>query len=328
MKELHIVAKGTGWEDAPVNGEIWGVNDVCAMRDVSLCFYMDREAFIKTKKSSEEDIKELTRRYHVSYGAFKIMDDCIKEACNEKNTPLFCTKKFDDIPTSKSYPIEEIKMYFGVDYFGNSLDYMMAYALYNGYRSIHTWGLNMNIGTKYIHEKPAMSFWLGYALGLGAEIHLHGAECEMLRTHDGLVYAYHERQIMSRENVKCLLGGKPKKLDFSSAVMLLDPTDRLLFINVLLNGDADFETVEQVVEFQKAISFTEEEQKKLKFYAEPGDKRKKAGIRFVEDIVPPKEFKVPSKVRMLAMKTLVELDKSRQITKPYRKLYKELVLGE
>jgi len=89
-----------------------------------------------------------------------------------------------------SYPLEGVIDKFKTDYFSNSVDYAIALALYEGYDEIHLYGVNMETNSEYAFEKAGVDFWCGYALGLKAQVIVHGMFSTIMRTKDGLLYGY------------------------------------------------------------------------------------------------------------------------------------------
>ena len=97
--EVAIIGKGPGFESAPLKGDgviAWGVNDAVGHRECDVCFWMDRT----WEKGNQAD-------------------RIIVVSVNHTNTPLYSTQEWEDIPSSIRYPIEEIKEFFGVDYFAD-----------------------------------------------------------------------------------------------------------------------------------------------------------------------------------------------------------------
>ena len=77
----------------------------------------------------------------------------------------------------ESYPIDEIQDHFRTRFFGNSICYMIAYALYMGYERIVLWGCNIKPGPAdepIVKNHPGIEFWLGYAMGAGVEVQVQG----------------------------------------------------------------------------------------------------------------------------------------------------------
>lgn len=69
-----------------------------------------------------------------------------------------------------NYPIEEIEAKYKSSYFNNSISYMIAYALYNGYKKIKMWGVDIEKRSEYAFERPCVLYWMGLARGMGMEI--------------------------------------------------------------------------------------------------------------------------------------------------------------
>lgn len=180
--KLALIGKGPGRELAPLIGEgvvTWGVNDVIAQRNVDVCFWMDRHLM----KDSQ-------------------MDFLTTDAVNHNKTPMYSVRKWDDIPTSIEYPKSEVNRVFGIDYFGDSLCYMIPLALMEGYRDLSFYGFTYAYGNKYITEKPAVEAWIGIALGLGSRVSFVGEHCELFKTKDSKNYSYETPQKMPRENIQ------------------------------------------------------------------------------------------------------------------------------
>ena len=170
---INIVGSAPGWEDCPVNdGFIWGINNMHLLRDVDL---------IVDVHKTRNDPKEQKDKIHLA-------------VLKDKNIHAFLHSKIEGMPNVDRYPIEEITKKFGVDYFGCGIDYIVALAIYSGATEIHLYGIWMAQGTEYAHQKPSLEFWLGYAMGAGIKIHIHGAYSAILRTYNGLMYGYETHQ--------------------------------------------------------------------------------------------------------------------------------------
>ena len=84
----------------------------------------------------------------------------------------------------RRYPLERVIKKLNLNYFSNSISYMIAYALYKYTRrdkktgrlvlkqplKLSLYGVDMWEGGEYAQEKGGVECWLGYALGLGAEV--------------------------------------------------------------------------------------------------------------------------------------------------------------
>ena len=307
MKEVHIIGKGPGWDLAPDEGETWGANDLLAWRNgnVKLTFYIDRHLHLK------EDSGDLS-----------LMNDVVTERCNKHHVPVFCTQKYDDIPTSMEFPIYDIIDAFGgIDYFGNSIDYMIAYAIYMGFEHIHLYGVNMKYGTVYIWEKPVTSFWLGVAIGHGVEVSVHGANSEMLFTADRNLYSYGTVQNMDRENIKinkALLKGAGQT---GATDMNLTSKDRIIIPAILpTNGTA--EEMEARDDLINLIDLSDDEKEQLKVR---NHQDKPSVIVFDETVSTTKDFDIPADCMSLLVKTMEGLSLEKKITPHTLPLYKKVM---
>lgn len=178
MKEVHIIAKGKGWELAPEDGETWGVNDIVLRRDkLTLAFDM-HNLIVKRKSKIDGDAFKLTM-----------------EKATKNNIPVMTLEKYDFVPTSVKYPLDEIVEKFKSCYFGSSIDHMVAYALYKDYDIINLYGINMILFSEYQRQKPSLEFWIGMAMGLGRKVNVFAGEhSAILKTFNRLIYGYNVTQ--------------------------------------------------------------------------------------------------------------------------------------
>jgi hypothetical protein len=57
-------------------------------------------------------------------------------------------------------------------YFTNSISWMIALAIYKGYKEIHVYGVNMAQTQEYQHQRPSCEHLLGWARGAGIKVYL------------------------------------------------------------------------------------------------------------------------------------------------------------
>jgi hypothetical protein len=101
--------------------------------------------------------------------------------------PVMMWRNHPHIPNSERYPLEEILNFFDVfgeglatdqpdlrnrAYFTNTISWMIALAIYKGYKEIHVFGVNMAQDQEYQHQRPSCEFFLGWARGMGIKIYL------------------------------------------------------------------------------------------------------------------------------------------------------------
>jgi hypothetical protein len=87
--------------------------------------------------------------------------------------PVYMLKKYDEVPASVKFPLEELVEHFSDDegfsgdYFTNSISFMIALAVYEAYSEIHVYGVNMLGSDEYEYQRPCVEYWVGFAKGRG-----------------------------------------------------------------------------------------------------------------------------------------------------------------
>lgn len=164
---VHIVGKGNGWQDAPAEGNVWGITQLICRRPVGRVIDMN-DYSLWGPLEAEEATK--ARGIAAERGIEYIDRD--------------------------NYPLQEIIEQFGIDYFTGTVDYAIALALYEEHDDIHLWGVNVVSDSEYRYQKPGVDFWCGYALGRGARLTVHGDLSAVMQTRDGKLYGYGFPQTM------------------------------------------------------------------------------------------------------------------------------------
>jgi len=170
--KVAIIGKGAGWELAPMDGESWGITQLCLRRPVSLTIDMN---VYDDGRWGDEQAREA---------------DAARQYCLDHAIPYI------DLAT---YPIDDIIGHFGTDYFTNTVDYALALAIYRGYRAIDMYGVNMATFGEYAYQKPGVEFWTGMAMGRGIKVNVHGSLSVILKSRDGLLYGYDRRQLWAEK---------------------------------------------------------------------------------------------------------------------------------
>jgi hypothetical protein len=89
---------------------------------------------------------------------------------------------------ARRYPLEAIQNRFGVNFFSDTIAYMIAYALYEGkWKTIKMYGVDMFDGGEYRQEKGGVEFWIGYGMGMGVKF-IISEGASILQTVTGLPY--------------------------------------------------------------------------------------------------------------------------------------------
>jgi hypothetical protein len=78
--------------------------------------------------------------------------------------PIYFLKDEPDIPAAQAYPLDQIMAWCEKNghspYFSNSISYMIALALMDGYTTVGVWGVDMAAGGEYQSERPSVEYWL------------------------------------------------------------------------------------------------------------------------------------------------------------------------
>ena len=90
-------------------------------------------------------------------------------------TDIYMQRIFPGLEFAKVFPINEIQdtipYYLLKRYFTNSIAYMVAYAIYSGYKKINLSGINLCVEEEeYSMQRSCVEAWLAYALGKEIEI--------------------------------------------------------------------------------------------------------------------------------------------------------------
>lgn len=164
--KVTIIGKGSGWEDAPYNGECWGITQLILRRPVTRVVDMNNYSLWG---AIEEEEAQLARQKALDTGV-----------------------KYVDLT---NYPLSSIIEYFDTDFFSNTVDYAIALALYEGCTELCMYGVNMASPGEYAYQQSGVNFWCGMAMGLGVKVKVFGEISTIMRTKDGLLYGYSSPQI-------------------------------------------------------------------------------------------------------------------------------------
>ena len=89
--------------------------------------------------------------------------------------PVYLNEAQSEIPTGVRYPREEVTKTIGSNYFEvNTIAYMIALAIHEGFGKIKLYGINLgptDLGDSY--ARPPVEYLLGFARGRGISIWVH-----------------------------------------------------------------------------------------------------------------------------------------------------------
>lgn len=84
--------------------------------------------------------------------------------------PVWLIERRDDIPTSQTYPLDEIVRFLGRPYLTSSISMAVALALWQGATTIGLWGVEMQTQSEYADQRPGLEYLIGRAEAAGVEI--------------------------------------------------------------------------------------------------------------------------------------------------------------
>ena len=124
--------------------------------------------------------------------------DIVFEIHSDKTTPLHaerakCAEAGIPVITQSEYPIDAIQAKFKTNFFTNTICYMIAYALYQGYQKIVLWGCNIipkSDDEPIIKNHPGVEYWLGYAQGMGVDVDVQGESYILSLSHGRYGYDF------------------------------------------------------------------------------------------------------------------------------------------
>lgn len=98
------------------------------------------------------------------------------DTIRERGIPIVSTQSYATEPL----PYFDIRRKLGANYWRPTVSFMIAYAMYLGYKKLRLYGVDQGPEKKYAWARPILMFWLGMATGLGVEWEL-GPNCILLR---------------------------------------------------------------------------------------------------------------------------------------------------
>ena len=190
-KKVAIVGFADTRGDAPFNDptwEIWGLNDLHG----AIPRY-DRWFDIHTREVIDEDVR---------LGRTPPGGKCGLSGLQPLNVPVYMQDHYPDIPNSIKFPLKEIVDKFG-NYFTNSISFMTALAIYEGYHEVAIFGVDMAVGTEYVNQRPSCEYFIGLARGAGIKVYIPPAS-DLCKTR--FMYAFEAtRQHQYKEKIDNML---------------------------------------------------------------------------------------------------------------------------
>ena len=92
------------------------------------------------------------------------------ERINETGLPCYMQRRYLEIPKSVEYPLWQVAGEVG-DYFGSSISYLLALAIYEEVDEIGLWGIDLkDEKDSYLHQRDNMEYLIGFARGRGIHV--------------------------------------------------------------------------------------------------------------------------------------------------------------
>ncbi len=170
----------------------------------------------------------------------------------ELNVPIYMQQHWDCVPQSVPYPLAEVAQMFGsqMGWFGqtfegtqpsydvyltNTISYMMALAVLEGFEEIHIYGVDMAVSTEYNVQRPSCEFFLGWIAGKGIKLFLP-PQCDLLKVRT--LYAYGEEvQDKYKLKMKNTRDSLQKRLNEVSARINTDTIKQNQYVGAIAGVD-------------------------------------------------------------------------------------------
>lgn len=163
MKELIILGTSLSRLECPYDKEVWGVN-----RTYKFAERLDK-VFTADPVIELEEIEEYQKKL-----GFEIV----------------ASSKHPNVEVTL-YPIDKVMDYFQTDYFSDTICYMIALALMEGYKRIFLYGIDMHLEEEYADQKGGVEYWVGRAGGMGVQI-VNTKLSSVCKSRDGRIYGFWE----------------------------------------------------------------------------------------------------------------------------------------
>ena len=123
------------------------------------------------------------------------------------NMPIYMQAPNPIVINAVLYPIDDVLAKFG-NYFTNTISYMIAFAILEGFKHIGIYGVDMAVDSEYRWQRPSCEYFIGMARGMGIDVYLPDS-CDLLKTR--YLYAFHEIREMAFNKKITKMGSTMKK---------------------------------------------------------------------------------------------------------------------
>jgi hypothetical protein len=218
MKKVCFIGRGPSWVKAPFldpEWEIWGMNDCYVFLpradrwfDIHL-----PEVSKNHKPRGAEDKNHIEEMNKLDIPVYMNIQSDICETTTFLDTEKSYMSPYYEAPGNISvskavrYPIEEMTAKYP-NWWTNTLCYMFALAIDEGFEEISICGVDMANPDEFEEQIPAMSKWIGYCVAKGIIVNV--PETSILRNLDYL-YGYEDihRETRRKSVLRCYAGQIP-----------------------------------------------------------------------------------------------------------------------
>lgn len=145
--DLILLGKGPSMNGCPFDAEVWAALSVLGIE-------------------GWED-KPYSKAFCFDIPGYKLDEQAGLEVAQARGIPIVSSNPFLFI--TEQYPLREIQEMFGHWHVMSDMSYMIAMALYKGYKSLLLYGVDQGPGLIYQRGRPFTIYWLGVATGMGVE---------------------------------------------------------------------------------------------------------------------------------------------------------------
>ena len=180
--KVAIVGCADSKDEAPFGNdafEFWGVNNLYLTMPGAWTRWFDLHSF--TNKNGK-----WLRRADADFRGQPIAE--YMAGLQALNIPIYTQQAWANMPNAVVYPVNAMIEQFG-RYFTNTISYMIALAISEGFDEIHVVGVDMAVDSEYGWQRPSCEYFIGIARGRGINVVIPDS-CDLLKSR--FLYGFHE----------------------------------------------------------------------------------------------------------------------------------------
>jgi len=93
-----------------------------------------------------------------------------------KTPIIYMMEAYEEVPRAIKYPLDEVADFVGgncLKFMTSSVTHALGLALYQGYKTIEIYGVEMETETEYIFQRDGVTYWFGVIDGRGVDLITH-----------------------------------------------------------------------------------------------------------------------------------------------------------